>query len=265
MDSNGFIPRAPAKGNITAIRAKTWNAIADVVNGGRVDAASQAAQAPAGGMNAGWVWVKNTSGSDRSRFDCMALGDPVMNLTNDGQVDVLFKCDTADPDASPAILLEPIADGRVGRAVIYGLCLAKVSIATSTSLLFAEPQTSDHNLKAVASGKIKLLKAPSTSAITLLPVVVGVGGAGEQHFIYSLTDDMGASGSTADIYELQVPFFSTGLVESGATLKDTLGLGAHQVTGGRGICVQRGDEFWVITPECEPEEFGSGTGTGGPL
>ena len=174
---SGFIPRAPGK-VITGIKPRTWDAIADQLNGGRSDASGVPSVPAISGLNAGWVWIKNTSGSDRTRFDCMALGDPVMNLTTDGQVDVLFNATTAAATASPAVLLEPIANGRVGRAVIYGLCLAKVAVATSTSLLFAEPQASGHNLKAVASGTIKLLKAPSTTEITLLPVVLGVGGAG---------------------------------------------------------------------------------------
>lgn len=171
----GFIPRSPGK-VITGISPRTWDAIADRLNGGRVEAAGVGATPELSGLNAGWVWVKNTSGSDRTRFDCMALGDPVMSLTTDGNVDVLFNATTASATASPAVLLEPIANGRVGRAVIYGLCLAKVAIATSTSLLFAEPQPS--NLKPVSSGTIKLLTAPSTTEIKLLPVVLGSGGAG---------------------------------------------------------------------------------------
>ncbi len=172
MDNSGFIPRAPGKGNITAIRPKTWNAIADVVNGGRVGANGPSSPAVADGLGKGWVWVKNTSGSDRSRFDCMALGDPTMALTTDGQVDVVFAATTADPVKTPAILLEPIANGRVGRAAIYGLCLATVA-AGATSLLNAVPQASSNSLLPSASGSIKLLTAPSASVVTLIPVVLG--------------------------------------------------------------------------------------------
>lgn len=183
MENSGFIPRAPGKGNITAIRPKTWNAIADVVNGGRVGAGGAAATPGADGMGRGWVWIKNNSGSDRSRFDCMSLGDPTMALTTDGQVDVVFAATTADPAKTPAILLEPIANGRVGRAVIYGLCLAKVT-AGSTSLLSAVPEASSHSLSPVASGTIKLLTAPSASVATVAPVVLGTSSGGGDGILF---------------------------------------------------------------------------------
>jgi hypothetical protein len=123
-----------------------------------------------------WVWVRNDSGSDRSRFDCMALGDPIFDLNMDGSVDLLFGADTvADSTDTPAILIDSVADGSFGRAVINGMALAKVKAASSVSDLFAEPDTGSQ-LAAVSSGSIQLLAAPSTSAATLLPVLVGVGG-----------------------------------------------------------------------------------------
>ncbi len=120
-----------------------------------------------------WVWLRNDSGSDRARFDCMSLGDPLFEMLDDGTVDLLFKGLTAAADKTPAILLEPIANGAMGKAVIHGLALAKVG-GGSTSELTATPDATNHRL--TPGGDIKLLAAPHASAVKLLPVLLGVGG-----------------------------------------------------------------------------------------
>jgi hypothetical protein len=131
-----------------------------------------------------WVWIRNDSGSDRSRFDCMALGDPIFDLNLDGSVDLLFGADTvADSTDTPAILIDSVADGSFGRAVINGMALAKVKAASSVSDLFAEPDTGSQ-LAAVSTGSIQLLAAPSTSAATLLPVLVGVGATSSTEILF---------------------------------------------------------------------------------
>lgn len=170
------------KGAPLSIAANDWNGLVDMRNANAGGVADNAGAVASVGLNAGWVWVKNTSGSNRNRFDCMALGDPVMAIETNAQQDVLFAVTTADPAKAAAILLEPIANGLVGRAVIYGLALATVAAATSTSMLYAVPNASGHNLAAGWGGAIKLLNAPSTSAAKLVPVLLNTHDERAIHF-----------------------------------------------------------------------------------
>jgi hypothetical protein len=119
-----------------------------------------------------WVWIKNTSGSDRARFDCMALGDPEFGLELDGSVDLIFQGTASALDKSPVILIDDIANGEFGKGVIHGLALARVG-SGSVNNRWAIPGT--HKLTP-GNGSIKLLAAPSASEDKLLPVLLGVDG-----------------------------------------------------------------------------------------
>jgi len=84
----------------------------------------------------------------------------------------------------------------------------------------------------------------------------GARGGGESKFFrYTLTADMGTSSTTwvaaatADLVGMGNSDDPTGVV-----VVDVLGNAAWQTTGGRGICVLAGETYWVLTPECEPDE-----------
>ena len=115
-----------------------------------------------------WVWLRNDSGSDRERFDCMSLGDPLFEMLENGTVDLLFSADDADPEQTPVILLEPIEDGAFGRGVIHGLALARVSGGFG---LTASPN--DTHTLSPGGGRIKLLAPPDADDEKLLPVLLG--------------------------------------------------------------------------------------------
>lgn len=133
-----------------------------------------------------WVWVRNDSGLDRERFDCMSLGEPLYEMKEDGTVDLLFEGFTADPDPdkTAVILLEPIAADAYGKGVIHGLALAWVGPGTG---LWAQPNPEEHNLTPGA-GNIKLLATPSETEVKLLPVLLGGGGLETKFF--TLLEDM---------------------------------------------------------------------------
>jgi len=172
VKAGGFIPTVNGSRAITAIRPATWNKIAQTINAGALGANGGGS----GRAGANWVMVKNSSGSDRARFDCLALGDPVVALTTDGQVDLLLNAVAADPAKAAVVLVEPIANNQTGYGVLVGLVLAKV-LSGSTSFRFGEADASGSAIKPVASGPIRLLGAPSASASVLLPVLLGGGGA----------------------------------------------------------------------------------------
>jgi hypothetical protein len=243
---NEFLPKA--SDDVTKIRRQTWNRLSDVVNGG----ATSTAGFNGGGRHGNWVRIKNTSGSDRDRFDCMQLSTLAISLTTDGRVDPVFNAITAAADKTPCVLLEPIANNQFGRAVVHGFALAKLASGTAT-LTTASPNAAAHNLKPDASGSIKLLAAPSASAVTLCPVLLGTGGGGEKFYLYKLTTAMGATSGTANIYNLEnngVFPLESGLIATGATLYDTVDRAASQVTNQWGICVARGQAYYVVIPAC---------------
>lgn len=124
------------------------------------------------------VYAQNTSGSDRQRFDTMAIDATdclLWDLNAAGEFDVVFKLTTADPELAPAILIDPIENNGYGRAVIYGPAIAKVETADSADFRFANGQASSHSLLAAPAGPIQLLAAPSASAAVYLPVIIHAG------------------------------------------------------------------------------------------
>ncbi|GAB5404294.1 MAG: hypothetical protein Aurels2KO_25250 [Aureliella sp.] len=123
------------------------------------------------------VKVKNTSGSDRSRWDCMSLGDTRFTIGDDGEESVVFEVETAASDKTPAILQEPIADNKFGDALIFGYTLARIKTASAATDLRGTPNATDHNLSASSDGPVQILAAPSTSADSLRPVIIGAAAA----------------------------------------------------------------------------------------
>lgn len=206
------------------------------------------------------VNVKNTSGADRARWENMSLSTTLrFTLGTDGKESVIFDAVAGDPAKPPAILQQPIANNKFGRALIFGYTLARVAAGTAT-IFNAKPNASN-KLTPDAGGSVRLLAAPNAGAESVIPCLVGFG-APTAFYIYVLTTDMGTTSGTASIYPLQIPYAGTGLIASGATLQNTLGLASWQTTGGKGICVANGSNYAVLIPECEPED-GSGIGSSG--
>jgi hypothetical protein len=102
----------------------------------------------------------------------MALSDPIFDLDLDGSVELMFIALASDPVKTPVILIEPIANGEMGKGIIHGLALAKVG-SGSTTATSATPGT---NKLTPGSGSIKLLGKPSATVDMLLPVLLGGGG-----------------------------------------------------------------------------------------
>lgn len=125
------------------------------------------------------VPVKNISGSDRSRWDCMSLGELRTTWTDAGTEAHIFDVDTANANKDAAILQQPIADGKLGRAAIFGYTPARLAQATDASHRWGTPAAASHNLTVSDSGPIKILSAPSTTDPSLRPVLLGFGSTSE--------------------------------------------------------------------------------------
>lgn len=151
-------------------RATEWNALADAYNFGTFGTSG-----PPGNSSphpAGVVTVKNISGNDRNRFDCMSLGETVFDIGDDAEEDVLFDVETADENKTPAILLDSIGNGQTGKACIFGFCLAKVGPADTVNDLWGIPDAANNRLKPSGGGSVYLLHPPSTTNPKVRPVVI---------------------------------------------------------------------------------------------
>lgn len=224
-----------------SLSAADWNSIADSINGGLGQKPP-----PLNTLGASTVLVRNDTGADLDRYDCISLGAPLWTLENDGSVDLIFAGEDADPDKPAAILTEPIAhdatNKRFGRAWIYGLAYAAVGPAAAITDLTAAPDPANARL-APGSGNVQLLAAPSTTVETLLPVLLGAGG-GTQHFLFTLTGTISGGAGAATIRNMP----DTAEIDTGASVKDPLGHFSGLVAGYRGVCVKEAGEYYALGP-----------------
>ena len=112
----------------------------------------------------------------------------------------------------------------------------------------------------VARRAAKFFEAPRDVATNRAPPRRRQGSlASTELYIYTLTEDMGTittetrPAAHADLKELD-----NADSDDGVTLIDTIGLASWQTTGGKGICARLGSKYYVVVPECEPEDTGTG-------
>lgn len=127
------------------IAASTWNSFIDAANYVSSIQSDSSGNILKGGLGGGTILVRNGESSTFPQFSAMALGDILIKPAASLQE---FKCRTpvflgrkaveADPPQPYAILLEPIASQKIGRALLLGLVPAQVSIL-DTEHQFAEP------------------------------------------------------------------------------------------------------------------------------
>ena len=122
--------------------ARDWNRLADLAN------ARPGSSIPAPGRfwAYSWVWVRNDSGVDWPRAYACELstvltageskaGDPIFS----GDAPTLGTGSSSDglgyvPTSFVAVTLEPIKDGKIGRAIISGPCRVKIRNAPGEGL-----------------------------------------------------------------------------------------------------------------------------------
>lgn len=166
------------------IPADTFNTFIDVARDfkSRRHDAAQAGHVP--GQPPGVILtVRNDSGADADRFEVLGLDEPVFppeDKNADFSRGVVMSCVTpADPDHLGAfvILLEPIADGAVGRALVQGPVYVQVQIDDADVADWADIDDGEtSSLLAASSGAAKILWYDSASAPGTVWAVVLLGG-----------------------------------------------------------------------------------------
>ena len=151
-------------GDPLAIPAEAFNAFIDAARDvqSRRLAQRQGAQ-PAQDPGTTVVLVRNDSGADRDRFDVLGIAGPLISPSDDLDA---FKSRVALTGVTPTaanhtgkfvVLLEPVADGEIGRACIAGVCPAKLGPVGDTDL-YADIAAGDPSkLQPAPSGAARIL------------------------------------------------------------------------------------------------------------
>ena len=121
-------------GNSLKIPAATWNTLLDVAQERQVRSQNQTGEAQPHGLPAGIVLVKNSSGTDRARFDILGIDGPIFTPTDGEQaftdrVTLSGILPTKDNHLGRFIILaQPVKAGMVARAWAFGVCPVKVKV-----------------------------------------------------------------------------------------------------------------------------------------
>jgi hypothetical protein len=152
-------------GQPLAIPASAYNAFIDAALDFRQRTAHIVQGAQPSFQQTGVILVRNDSGSDRARFEVLGLDVPVITPDVNEEAfrnrlalaGVLPAVDTHE--GRYAVLSEPVAAGKIGRAVVDGVTVVKVTVADEAQEpRFAEMADGDATgLAAQASGSTAIL------------------------------------------------------------------------------------------------------------
>jgi len=131
--------------------------------------------------NADIVLVKNSSGSDVARFGVLGISGVIFTPTDSlatfqDQVAVTgVTPTTASHVGKFVVLLDPIANGKVGRGWIAGVCQVQVDV-TDTAHKFCDVRNSDRaKLVSSASGSARIIYSESGTGTKWCVVRIGDG------------------------------------------------------------------------------------------
>lgn len=170
------------KGRAFNPHAATWNAFCDTAEAGEVSDLS-GVDKNSGTKNTCIIWIKNTSGVARDRFDVLKLDDPLITPAeneNEFKNRVAFKAVALDDAAAatPVILLQPLSVNGCGRGVVLGATIAYVEVIDENHEYAKYSSDHPEYLESTdESGPIKLIYNPGIGA-DLAIVLIGAGGGG---------------------------------------------------------------------------------------
>jgi len=199
-----------APGDDFAFPAEAFNAIVDLkaaADRRRLDRGGGAIAQPS--PRGIVVRVKNETGSDRARFSVLGIYAPLWTPT-ENETDFLSG-QTPLRGVTPAaggpfvVLLEPIAAGEIGRAMILGVTAVKLDVQAE-SHVWADLIPSDCSmLRTGPSGAARVLwkeSGTSTNLWGLVQFPAAVGSGGRAKWIeFELAADLGGTYAIADIID----------------------------------------------------------------
>ena len=191
------LPRIRAGDKLPGIPAEGWNAAMDAAQYVRDARLAQGVGGVPAFRQPGVVLVKNVSGADVERFGVLALGDALLDPDDEDalpeyQRQVAVEGDVADAgETLVGVLLEPIPEDGIGRAVVAGACVAKVRV-TSDSHEFAAPDGANTEYMASGtSGPARIFYRPPGAEPyeALCYVLLGGGSGGGSSVVHGVLDE----------------------------------------------------------------------------
>lgn len=201
-------------GDKVEIKAETWNAFIDAANFARSMKDSQGGKGIKAGMNEGIVLIKNDEEDDFPRFAALVLSDILISPeTNEDEfvsrppVFVGKRMVEKYAGKPYGILMEPIAAGMIGRAMILGVTPAQVYV-NEEAHEYVSPivDSEDGSLESSESGTARILwKAGVKGTYWSLLQIGGAGGGGaakaeETVFMCRVQTGNAQNGYTVSVY-----------------------------------------------------------------
>lgn len=175
------------------IAASTWNSFIDAASFMNKIATNMSSSNIFGGLAQGVVLVKNTTGSDLDIFATVVLDGSIATAVESSDDEdnknekpfssrlPCFNCITPSQKHSNkpfVVLVEPIKNNEIGRAVIFGLVVGKISIKDETHE-YAAPDFSGGSCSLVSSlnGTARILWKGGASGEQWVVLLLGAGGS----------------------------------------------------------------------------------------
>ena len=168
------------------VKAATWNGFIDAANYVQQQQVSLGSEGARTLNQTGVILVKNSSGATIPQFGLVALKDVVIKPTNSTAAKRTFSNDmpffeadayTEETKQKPiAILQEPIAKDKTGKALVLGVTPALVTIDNKNHNSAIPDEKNKFKLKSASDGDIKILWKPEATGEQLCMLAVGLGG-----------------------------------------------------------------------------------------
>ena len=235
-------------GDKVVIRASTWNAFIDAANWTKEQRQNQLGKGLRSGVGAGIVLVRNGESEQRDRFTALVLNDIAVppNVNEDEFVSCapvfIGQKMTEEREGMPyAILLQPLAAGEIGRAMVLGIVPAKVTIQDAEDkFAVPTPGSSRGALQSDATGVARIVwKAGGAGEQWCLLQLGGAGGGsgGEKAYMCKILSGAPDDGYRVDVYPNGPS--DTGTVETAVLYLPDLALDADLPAG-----------TWIIGHKC---------------
>ncbi|HUT14068.1 MAG TPA: hypothetical protein VMY42_26505 [Thermoguttaceae bacterium] len=164
-------------GDSLAFPARTFNTFIDTARAFRAHQHDRRRTAQPAFNQAGIILVRNDSGADCDRFGVLGIDGPIIEPADNADE---FKRQVALSGVAPTepgrfvIPIEPIADGKIGRAVACGVTVAQVYVTQETHA-FADIEASETDyLVSGQHGGAEILWKESGTGIVSAVVRVGI-------------------------------------------------------------------------------------------
>ncbi len=143
------------------IPAESWNAVLDATATVQAERFRQTAESDAASLR-GEILIRNDTGAARDRFDIVGIGSPLILPSDNlaafhGRVALQGVAPDASRPGIYAVLQEPVAAGRCGRAITSGITPVRVQVNATTDAAAEVASGSAGSLASAASGSALIL------------------------------------------------------------------------------------------------------------